>query len=376
MRSPIRTYFVTAGRAFPGEGGACTRKYLFFTEIGEGGRREIHLNNYGKGELEFSHIHPGYHHEDDHSCGRIWHPPLPAEPNLLPEAVHPPPGEESLFQLTVRRALLFSSPDEVYAITGAAHRFLAADQPAEIDAPCRVLIEPEGRNTLPAIVYGMTAILEECGDDTVAVLSSDQFVEAGDAYAAAFRAAERLAQDRLVTFGIAPTSPHTGYGYTRPGEPLPGGYAVGAFVEKPDLSTAERYMREGYLWNSGMFLFRAALFLEECRRLAPEVEEAYAQTPKISVDYGIMERTDRAAVVPLACPWSDVGSFDALYRLSEKDDAGNAVRGEYIGIDGRNNLVVSDRLVATIGLSDLAVVDTARRPSRLPEGPGPGSARS
>jgi len=212
----------------------------------------------------------------------------------------------------------------------------------------------------------MTAILGECGDDTVAVLSSDQLIEAGDAYTAAFRAAEALAEEYLVTFGITPTSPHTGFGYIMPGEALPGGYTIGAFVEKPDAETAERYVSEGYLWNSGMFLFRAALFMEECRSLAPEVanafalpvEEAYAKTPKISVDYGIMERTNRAAVVPLACSWSDVGSFDALYRLSEKDDAGNAVKGEYIGIDGGDNLIISDRLVATIGLSDVAVVDT------------------
>ncbi|MDD4255875.1 MAG: mannose-1-phosphate guanylyltransferase/mannose-6-phosphate isomerase [Methanofollis sp.] len=291
---------------------------------------------------------------------------FPLSRTCYPKQFIPLLGKESLFQRTVRRALLFSRPEEIYVITSSAHRFLVADQLTEIGAPCRVLTEPEGKNTLPAIACGMTAILGECGDDTVAVLSSDQLIEAGDAYKAAFLAAEALAEDHLVTFGIAPTSPHTGFGYIHPGEPLPGGYAVEAFVEKPDLETAERYVKEGYLWNSGMFLFRAALFMEECRRLAPEVadafalpaEEAYAKTPKISVDYGIMERTDRAAVVPLACSWSDVGSFDALYCLSEKDDAGNAIRGEYIGIEGRDNLIISDRLVATIGLSDLAVVDT------------------
>jgi mannose-1-phosphate guanylyltransferase/mannose-6-phosphate isomerase len=212
----------------------------------------------------------------------------------------------------------------------------------------------------------MTAILKDEEDAMVAVLPSDQLVAPDDAYISAFHSAEALAEDHLVTFGIAPNSPHTGYGYIRSGEALPGGYAVDAFVEKPDAETVERCVKEGYLWNSGMFLFRAALFMEECRQLAPEVaeafifpvDEAYAQTPNISVDYGIMERIGRAAVVPLAFPWSDVGSFDALYRLSEKDEDGNAVREEYIGIDGQNNLVISDRLVATIGLSNLAVVDT------------------
>lgn len=291
---------------------------------------------------------------------------FPLSRACYPKQFIPLLGKESLFQRTVRRALLFSRPEEVYIITNAAHRFLVSDQLATISAACRIFIEPEGKNTLPAIVYGMTTILAEEEGALVAVLPSDQLITPDDAYWAAFHSAESLAQDHLVTFGITPASPHTGFGYIRPGEALPGGYAVGAFVEKPDAETAVRYMNEGYLWNSGMFIFRAALFMEECRRLAPEVaeaftlsvEEAYARTPKVSVDYGIMELTDRAAVVPLASPWSDVGSFDALYRVSEKDASGNAVRGEYIGIDGRNNLVVSDRLVATIGLSDLAVVDT------------------
>jgi mannose-1-phosphate guanylyltransferase/mannose-6-phosphate isomerase len=251
---------------------------------------------------------------------------FPLSRACYPKQFIPLLGKESLFQRTVRRALLFSRPEEIYIITNAAHRFLVADQLATISAACRILIEPEGKNTLPAIVYGMTTILAEEEDALVAVLPSDQLITPDDAYWAAFHSAENLAQDHLVTFGITPTSPHTGFGYIRPGEALPGGYAVGAFVEKPDAETAERYMNEGYLWNAGMFLFRAALFMEECRRLAPEVaeaftlsvKEAYARTPKVSVDYGIMELTDRAAVVPLASPWSDVGSFDALYRVSER----------------------------------------------------------
>lgn len=287
---------------------------------------------------------------------------FPLSRTCYPKQFIPLFEKESLFQKAVRRALLFSEPEEVYVVTNAAHRFLVADQLAAIFADCQVLVEPAGRNTLPAIVYGMTAL--EGG--TVAVLPSDQLVTADEGYMDAFRAAEALAEDHLITFGIAPTSPHTGYGYIRPGEILPGGYAVDAFVEKPDRETAERYVRDGYLWNSGMFLFSSALFMEECRRLAQAVaeaftlpiEEAYARTPTVSVDYGLMEKTDRAAVVPLAAAWSDVGSFDALYQVRGKDGSGNAVQGEYLGIDSRNNLVISDRLVATIGLADLAIVDT------------------
>ncbi|WP_067052333.1 mannose-1-phosphate guanylyltransferase/mannose-6-phosphate isomerase [Methanofollis ethanolicus] len=287
---------------------------------------------------------------------------FPLSRTCYPKQFIPLFENESLFQKAVRRALLFSRPEEVYVVTNEAHRFLVADQLAAISACCQVLVEPAGKNTLPAIVYGMTALEE----GTVAVLPSDQLITPDEGYKAAFHAAEALARDHLVTFGITPTSPHTGYGYIRPGEVLPGGYAVDAFVEKPDLETAERYVREGYLWNSGMFLFSSALFMEECRRLAPAVaeafalpvEEAYAKTPKVSIDYGLMEKTDRAAVVPLACSWSDIGSFDALYQVSEKDGDGNVVKGEYIGLRSANNLVISDRLVATIGLSDLAVVDT------------------
>jgi len=287
---------------------------------------------------------------------------FPLSRTCYPKQFLPLFENESLFQKAVRRALLFSAPEEVYVVTNEAHRFLVADQLAAISACCHVLVEPEGRNTLPAIVYGMTAL--EGG--TVAVLPSDQLVTPDEGYMAAFRAAEALAEDHLVTFGITPTSPHTGYGYIRPGDVLPGGYRVGAFVEKPDQETAERYVRDGYLWNSGMFLFSSSLFMDECRRLAPAVagafalpiEEAYAKTPRISVDYGVMEKTHRAAVVPLAAAWSDVGSFDALYQVSTKDGSGNVVKGEYIGLRSANNLVISDRLVATIGLSGLAVVDT------------------
>ena len=266
----------------------------------------------------------------------------------------------------MRRALLFSRPDEVYAITGAAHRFLAADHLAEIDAPCRVLTEPEGKNTLPAIYYGVKAIAEGNGSSPVAVLSSDHLIDADDRYVEAFRKAERLSRDRLVVFGVRPTSPHTGYGYIRPGEALEDGYAVDAFVEKPDLVTAERYVADGYLWNSGMFLFNSDLFLAECASLAPDVvsafespaEQAYAQTPKISIDYGIMEKTRRAAVVPLECDWNDVGNFDALYAALQKNGDKNAVRGEHIGIDSSENLIIADRLVATVGVRDLAIVET------------------
>ncbi len=198
------------------------------------------------------------------------------------------------------------------------------------------------------------------------MLPSDHLITANGPFHEAFRRAERLAKDHLVVFGVRPTLPHTGYGYIRPGEPVTDGSLVDAFVEKPDLATAEKYVADGYLWNSGMFCFDADLFLAECEACAPEVarafeqpvEEAYGATPALSIDYGIMEKTRRAAVVPLESDWSDVGNFDALYAALPKNGDANAVRGEHIGIDSSENLIIADRLIATVGIHNLAIVET------------------
>ncbi len=267
----------------------------------------------------------------------------------------------------MKRALLLSTPQEITIVTNAEHRFLVRDQLAAIGCDCRVLVEPVGRNTLPAIYYGVKEITRENGPDTVAVLPSDHLITATGEFQEAFRRAERFAKDYLVAFGVRPTTPHTGYGYIRPGEPLgDGGARVDAFVEKPDLETARSYVADGYLWNSGMFCFDAGLFLSECEVCAPEVvrafeqpmEEAYNATPALSIDYGVMEKTRRAAVVPLESDWSDVGNFDAVYAALPKNGDGNAVRCEHIGIDSSGNLIIADSLVATVGVHDIAIVET------------------
>ena len=291
---------------------------------------------------------------------------FPLSRTCYPKQFIPLIDAESLFQKSVKRALLFSEPDEITIVTNELHRFLVADQLEEMHVTCHILSEPQGKNTLPAITYGITSILKDDPDARVAIISSDQLITPDESYKSAFLAAEKLAETYLVTFGITPDSPHTGYGYIRPGATLDGGFAVDAFVEKPDRETAESYLRDGYLWNAGMFLFSASLFMDECRKYAPEVaeaftlpaKEAFEETPNISVDYGIMEKTDIAAVVPLSVPWSDVGSFEALYAEHSKGEDGNAIRGEYLGIESRNNLIISDRLVATIGINDLAIIDS------------------
>ena len=291
---------------------------------------------------------------------------FPLSREHYPKQFIPLVDDESLFQKTVKRSLLFSSPQEIAIVTNTDHRFLVRDQLAAIGCDCRVLVEPVGKNTLPAIYYGVREVTREDGSDTVAVLPSDHLISANGSFQEAFLRAERLAKDYLVVFGVRPTSPHTGYGYIRPGKSLGEGSLVDAFVEKPNPETAGRYIADGYLWNSGMFCFDADLFLAECETCAPEVvrafehpvEEAYDATPALSIDYGIMEKTQRAAVVPLDADWNDLGNFDALYAVLPKSGDANAVRGEHIGIDSSRNLIVADRLVATVGIHDLAIVET------------------
>ncbi len=261
---------------------------------------------------------------------------------------------------------MFSSPEEIMVVTNPDQEFIARDQAGMIGCGCRILSEPEGKNTLPAVYYGMREIEQTSGPAKVAVLPSDHMVHAGPIYADAFRKAEELAEKWLVLFGVKATGPHTGFGYIRPGPDLGGAYAVDSFAEKPDQPTAERYVRDGYLWNSGMFLFSTRLFFDECGVHSPEVvrsfakaiPEAYKTVPSVSIDYGLMEKTSRAAVVPLDAGWNDLGSFDSFYSYFPKNGDTNAVRGEYIGLDSTGNLVMGDHLVVTIGVHDTAIIDS------------------
>lgn len=303
---------------------------------------------------------------------RLW--PLSRE--LMPKQFIRIFDSTSLFQKTVERALKFSKPKEIFIVTNREYKFRVMDDLRElgIEVPEEnILLEPVGKNTLPAIFWGMRVIEENYGKSKVAVLPSDHLIRVNDDYIKAFENAEKLADKYFITFGIKPTRPHTGYGYIKPGEKLEGGYRVAEFKEKPDYETAKRYVEEGYYWNSGMFLFDSSLFIEEVKNLAPEVynafedaksiEEAYEKVPEISVDYGIMEKTNKAAVVPLNTYWNDLGSFDALYEAFEKDEHGNAVsirgfKGDYINVDSKDNLIITERLTATVGVKDLVIIDT------------------
>ncbi|WP_297470155.1 mannose-1-phosphate guanylyltransferase/mannose-6-phosphate isomerase [Thermococcus sp.] len=308
---------------------------------------------------------------------RLW--PLSRE--LMPKQFVRFLDEKSLFQKTVERALMFSKPSEIFIVTNRNYRFRVLDDLRELGVEIpeeNLLLEPAGKNTLPAILWATLRIEEEFGDSVVAVLPSDHLIEVNEAYERAFENAEKLAKSYLVTFGIKPTRPHTGYGYIKPGEKIAEdgtviGYTVTEFKEKPDFETAKRYVESGYYWNSGMFAFSSSLFIEEVQKHAPQVweafeesgdiEEVYNRVPEISIDYGVMEKTDKAAVVPLNTRWSDLGSFDAIYEVLEKDAEGNAIRirgknGYHVGVNSRNNLIMTERLTATVGVEDLIIIDT------------------
>ncbi|WP_048098332.1 mannose-1-phosphate guanylyltransferase/mannose-6-phosphate isomerase [Archaeoglobus sulfaticallidus] len=296
---------------------------------------------------------------------RLW--PLSRE--LLPKQFIRILDNRSLFQKTVERARIFSSPEDIFIVTNREYKFRILDDLSEIgDIPKEnILLEPDAKNTLPAIYWAVKVIGDNC---KVAVLPSDHIMDSGDGYIESFKKAMKLADSYLITFGIKPTKPHTGYGYIKPGRNLGQGYEVAEFKEKPDLETAMQYVEKGYFWNSGMFMFRTDIFLDEVQKLAPEVaeafekdiEEAYRTVPEISIDYGIMEKTNRSAVVPLDTYWNDLGSFDAIYDALDKDENGNAIRkedgGDLLAMDSSNNLFIVSRLTSAIGVEDLLVIDT------------------
>ncbi|AFV24580.1 mannose-1-phosphate guanylyltransferase (GDP) [Methanolobus psychrophilus R15] len=280
--------------------------------------------------------------------------------------------DRSLFQDTVLRCLQVSDISEIYVVTNEVHKYFAIGQVEELgyDLPVEnLLLEPEGKNTLPAICYGMKEIDKAHGRSVVGVFSSDHVLD--PIAMETISGAEKLTSGYMVTFGIAPSSPHTGYGYIKPGEELEIGHKVSEFREKPCQEDAQRYISEGCLWNSGMFLMDTGVFLEEVQQLAPDVwnafensgtiQEIYAEMPNISIDYGIMEKSSRVSVVRLGCKWSDLGNFDAFYSEWEKDKSNNCTLScQNVFVDSGNNFVHSNsnKLVSLIDINDMIVVDT------------------
>ena len=294
-------------------------------------------------------------------------------------------GDRSLYQETVLRANALPDVQSPVTVCSEDHRFMVGEQLQEIGlAHGGILLEPMARNTAPAIALAALHLLADDAQATMLVLPADHLIEDEVAFRDAVARATVLAdQDWLVTFGIHPDAPETGYGYIARGEKVAEGcYRVGRFVEKPDLVTAQSYVDDGsYVWNSGMFLFKAQHYLDALGRHAPEIltaatnayrsaepdldfirvgRDAFETSPDDSIDYAVMEKTDRAAVVPVSCGWSDIGSWSSLWAVADRDGDGNRYDGDVLSIDTRNSLVrASDgRMIATIGVEDLIIVDT------------------
>lgn len=310
---------------------------------------------------------------------RLW----PLSRKLQPKQFLSLVNDGTMLQDTIERlsGLDASSP---LLICGEDHRFTAAEQLRQQGInDAKVILEPAGRNTAPAIALAALHAKAGGGDPLLLVLAADHVITQPQDFRVSIEAAVPLAeQGKLVTFGIVATSPETGYGYIKRGAVTDAGFTVDAFVEKPDLETAQGYLQSGdFYWNSGMFLIRASRYLEELKAHSPDIltaceasmaaasvdadfvraeKESFLACPDDSIDYAVMEKTSDAVVVPMDCGWNDVGSWSALWEVSEKDSAGNAFRGEVMFEDSNDCYVraCGEKVVAAVGLEDVVIVDT------------------
>lgn len=310
---------------------------------------------------------------------RLW----PLSRTLYPKQFLSLNSRLTMLQETLRRlALLDHIPALV--ICNEAHRFIVAEQMRKEDLKYSgILLEPVGRNTAPAVALAALKAMMTGDDPILLVLAADHEIQDEKHFTQAVKDASIFAANgKLVTFGIVPSAPETGYGYIQTGKALAGnGFEVASFVEKPELPVAEQYLQDGgYLWNSGMFMFKASVFLNELRNYRPDILSACEQSlsqsthdldfirldrekfevcPEDSIDYAVMEKTSKAVVVPLDAKWSDVGSWSALWEISQKDEQGNATRGDVLLEDSADSYIYSQhRLVGAVGVKDLVVVET------------------
>ncbi|SEA45231.1 mannose-1-phosphate guanylyltransferase (GDP) [Desulfuromusa kysingii] len=312
---------------------------------------------------------------------RLW--PLSRE--LYPKQLLPLAGDKTMLQETISRLDGIEDVDAPLIVCNDAHRFMVAEQVRQLGLEAQaIILEPCGRNTAPAVAIAALHAQKGDADPILLVLPADHLIQDVSAFHQAVQiGVEQAEQGNLVTFGIVPTLPETGYGYIRAEQ---GGkrsaYPVAEFVEKPDLETAERYLQSGdYYWNSGMFMFRASRYLEELERYQPEMlsvcqssfagmqtdldfqrldETVFSTCPADSIDYAVMEKTDQAVVIPLAAGWNDIGAWSALWDVQPHDEDGNVIIGDVLTADAGNcYLHASHRLIAAVGVKDLVVVETA-----------------
>ena len=324
---------------------------------------------------------------------RLW----PLSRKLYPKQLLPLVNELTLLQDTIQRVQgLAEVNNEALVVCNEEHRFLVAEQLRQIDTHNNViLLEPEGRNTAPALTIAALAMVDEKNantkaEDIMLVMPADHVIRDVAALERSVSEAATLAeQDYIVTFGIVPDCPETGYGYIQQGDAIAesNGFEIARFVEKPDAKTAQAYLDDGsYLWNSGMFMLKARVWLDHLAELQPEIlktcqdayvaveadhdfyrvnKERFLQSPSDSIDYAVMEKLSgkadgKTAVVPLQADWSDVGAFGALWEIGDKDESGNVIRGDVVTIDANDSMFMSEsRLIAGVGLENTVVIETA-----------------
>jgi mannose-1-phosphate guanylyltransferase/mannose-6-phosphate isomerase len=316
------------------------------------------------------------------SGSRLW--PLSRE--HYPKPLLPLVSDKTLLQETASR--LDGIPDlgDAVYVCNEEHRFLLAEQVAQIGkTPATIILEPEGRNTAPALTLAALYLVKQNPDAMMVVMPADHVMSEPQQFVAAVeQGSDNAEQGALVTFGVVPESPETGYGYIKRDAQIgsSAAYAVARFVEKPDVQTAEQYLSEGdYYWNSGIFLMRADRWLDEISQHRPDIlkscraamnkgvqdsdffrvdKQLFHTCPSDSIDYAVMEKTDRAVVVPISAGWSDIGAWSALWSVCPRDADGNVIQGDVIAEDTHNALLIArHRCLATVGLDDIVVVETA-----------------
>jgi len=310
---------------------------------------------------------------------RLWPLSRPLYPKQF-LALH---TSNTLFQETVLRLDALDLRDPI-VVCNEEHRFIVAENMRALGKEANaIFLEPVGRNTAPAIAVAALEAIKEDNDAILLVMPADHVIENTKAFAKGVKSAETLAQKgHVVTFGIKPTSPHTGYGYIETGEEITtDAFTLAGFKEKPDTKTAEDFLKQGtYLWNSGMFCFKARTYLEELEKQQPNIvacakaslkaaksdldfirlnKESFEKCEDISIDYAVMEHTNHGVVVSLDAGWSDIGSWDALWEVCDKDKEGNVLKGDIIAQNTKNSFVHGkNKLVCTLGLDNIIIVDT------------------
>ena len=308
------------------------------------------------------------------SGSRLW--PLSRE--LYPKQLLNLNSDKSLLQSTFERLEGFMPKDNIVSITNTKHTSNVRMQLSELSSKVNLLSEPVSKNTAPAIALAVKFIMQKSNSDPVIiVVPSDHLIENQDKFLSTVKKGEKLAEaGYIVTFGIKPDYPETGYGYINTSDELQYGFKVKEFVEKPDLETAKQYLKAGtYYWNSGIFMFKASTLIQEVEKLAPEIANIsneidftksdeipfikFDKMPNISIDYAVMEKSDKIALVKLESDWNDLGSWQSIYDVSQKDKNGNVFVGHVLDKDSKNSFVYSSsKLVATIGLEDTVIVET------------------